>query len=188
MRVTRPDCPRSYTNLAYHNLLDWRLAMDMAALALDPLAPISLSSPRWSRVADIAALMTQNARPGYNQITVADLPAITNGPDVFILAHPLWRTERPALGPELAAAWDEAERVRNLRVSSESFVSVFEATLWSQMRICGLRASLTANPEADRWVLHDLSNGSELLTRRRRVDHPLGCDDAVPRLEARSEA
>src|SRR5947207_13740765 len=24
--------------------------------------------------------------------------------------------------------------------------------------------------------------------RRRRVDHPLGCDDAVPRLEARSEA
>ncbi len=28
-------------------------------------------------------------------------------------------------------------------------------TLWSQMRICGLRASLAANPEADRWVLHD---------------------------------
>ena len=24
--------------------------------------------------------------------------------------------------------------------------------------------------------------------RRRRVDHPLGCDDAAPRLEARSEA
>jgi hypothetical protein len=24
--------------------------------------------------------------------------------------------------------------------------------------------------------------------RRRRVDHPVGCDDAAPRLEARSEA
>ena len=28
-------------------------------------------------------------------------------------------------------------------------------TLWSQMRICGLRASLAANPAADPWVLHD---------------------------------
>ena len=25
-----PDCLRSYSNLAYHNLLDWRLAIDMA--------------------------------------------------------------------------------------------------------------------------------------------------------------
>jgi PD-(D/E)XK nuclease superfamily len=28
-------------------------------------------------------------------------------------------------------------------------------TLWFQMRVCGLRASLAANPAADRWVLHD---------------------------------
>ena len=34
-----PDCLRSYSNLAYHNLLDWRLGMDMASLALDPLSP-----------------------------------------------------------------------------------------------------------------------------------------------------
>ncbi len=122
-----PDCLRSYSNLAYHNLLDWRLAADMAALALDPLTPISLSSPRWLRVANIAALTLQNARPGFNRIAVAGLPAITNGTEVFIVTHPLWRTERAALGPELAAAWDEAERVRNLRVSSESFISIFEA-------------------------------------------------------------
>jgi hypothetical protein len=43
-----PDCLRSYNNLAYHNLLDWRLAVDMAALALDPHLQLSLASPRWA--------------------------------------------------------------------------------------------------------------------------------------------
>ena len=32
-----PDCLRSYSNLSYHSLLDWRLGVDMAALALDAL-------------------------------------------------------------------------------------------------------------------------------------------------------
>jgi DEAD/DEAH box helicase domain-containing protein len=40
-----PDCLRSYSNLAYHNLLDWRLAIDMAELALDPQVQLSLVSP-----------------------------------------------------------------------------------------------------------------------------------------------
>ena len=39
-----PDCLRSYSNLSYHSLLDWRLGVDMAALALDANAVISLSS------------------------------------------------------------------------------------------------------------------------------------------------
>jgi hypothetical protein len=28
-------------------------------------------------------------------------------------------------------------------------------TLWSHMRLCGLRAALASTPQADRWVLHD---------------------------------
>jgi DEAD/DEAH box helicase domain-containing protein len=32
-----------------------------------------------------------------------------------------------ALGPEIAAAWDDAERVHGLRVDEHSFISVFEA-------------------------------------------------------------
>ncbi len=122
-----PDCLRSYSNLAYHNLLDWRMAIDMAALALDPQVELSLSSSRWSRVADLAALTLQSARPGYNRISVAGLPAVSNGMEVFIVTHPLWRTERASLGPELASAWDEAERARGLRVNPQSFISVFEA-------------------------------------------------------------
>jgi ATP-dependent helicase YprA (DUF1998 family) len=123
-----PDCLRSYSNLQYHNLLDWRLAVDLASIALDPAAVISLSSARWSRVANIAAITLLNARPGHSRITVAGLPAITDGTEIKILTHPLWRTNRNGLGPDLAQAWDEAERVHGLRIDPEhSFVSVFEA-------------------------------------------------------------
>jgi DEAD/DEAH box helicase domain-containing protein len=123
-----PDCLRSYSNLAYHNLLDWRLAMDMAALALNPLVPVSLSSPHWRRVADVAATTLEAARPGYSRTTVAGIPAVTNGAEIILVTHPLWRTDRASLGPELAAACDEAERSRDLRVDpQDSFVSVFEA-------------------------------------------------------------
>ena len=123
-----PDCLRSYSNLQYHNLLDWRLAVDLASLALDAAAPISLGSPRWSRVANIAAVTLLNARQGYRQITIAGLPAVTNGTNVKIITHPLWLTDRNNLGPDMARAWDEAERVHRLRIDPEqSFVSVFEA-------------------------------------------------------------
>jgi DEAD/DEAH box helicase domain-containing protein len=119
---------RSYSNLAYHNLLDWRLAVDMAQLALDPHAALSLSSPRWSRVADLAATTLVAARPGYSRITVAGLPALTDGAEAIIVTHPLWKADRTALGPQLAAAWDEAERGRGLRIDPQrSFISVFEA-------------------------------------------------------------
>jgi hypothetical protein len=121
-----PDCLRSYSNLAYHNLLDWRLAIDMAALALDSTAPISLNSRMWDRVARLAATTLLNARSGYRLTAIAGLPAVENGREVRIVTHPLWRTDQ-MLGPEVAAAWAEAERVRGLRVDSQSFVSVFEA-------------------------------------------------------------
>ncbi len=123
-----PDCLRSYSNLAYHNLLDWRLAVDMAQLALNPAVPLSLSSPRWSRVADLAAVTLEAARPGYTRTVLGGLPALTNGTEALIVTHPLWNTDRAALGPELAAAWDDAERGRSLRVDPQrSFISVFEA-------------------------------------------------------------
>ena len=123
-----PDCLRSYSNLAYHNLLDWRLAIDMARLALDPSAHISLADPLWSRISDVAAATLAAARPTHRRTTIAGLPAITDGAEVLIVTHPLWQNDRSALGPELAAAWDEAERVQGLAVDPrKSFVSVFEA-------------------------------------------------------------
>lgn len=123
-----PDCLRSYSNLAYHNLLDWRLATDMAQLALNSNAVLSLTSPRWSRVADLAARTLEAARPGYRRIQFAGLHGLTNGTEVIIVTHPLWQASQPVLDPELAAAWNDAEQVHGLRVDpNHSFISIFEA-------------------------------------------------------------
>ena len=62
-----PDCLRSYSNLAYHSLLDWRLAIDMAALALDPAALITLASPAWTRLSALAATTLLSARTGFRR-------------------------------------------------------------------------------------------------------------------------
>ncbi|QFI67983.1 DEAD/DEAH box helicase [Sinorhizobium alkalisoli] len=123
-----PDCLRSYSNLAYHNLLDWRLAIDMANLALDANSAISLSSPIWARVADLAASTLAAARPGFTRATFAGLPGLSNGSEAMIVTHPLWLTDRSGAGPEIAAAWDDAERNHGIRIDpSWSFISVFEA-------------------------------------------------------------
>jgi DEAD/DEAH box helicase domain-containing protein len=98
----------------------------MARLALDPAAAITLASPLWSRIAATAAVTLAGARPGFNRRTIAGLPAVTDGRDVIIVTHPLWLPDRGT--PEVAAAWDEAERVHGLVVDpAASFMSVFEA-------------------------------------------------------------
>jgi ATP-dependent helicase YprA (DUF1998 family) len=122
-----PDCLRSYSNLAYHNLLDWRLGMEMASVAIDPQTVLSLASPRWRRVAELAAVTLAAARPRFNRIAVAGVPAVTDGREIVILTHPLWRTARAEQGPELSGACADAD-ARGLRIDPDhSFVSVFEA-------------------------------------------------------------
>ena len=122
-----PDCLRSYSNLAYHNLLDWRLAVDMSELALDSGAVVSLATDRWRSIAETAARTLGSARLGYTQTRLAGLPALTDGTTAVMVTHPLWRTDRTTCVPELAAAWDMAEQ-QGLEVEEqESFISVFEA-------------------------------------------------------------
>ncbi len=120
-----PDCLRSYSNLAYHSLLDWRLAVDMARLALDSAAPITLSSPLWSQVANMAALTLAGARLGFQQTVFAGIPAIANDREAIILTHPLWVPDHTRLAPELQSACDEAEQTHGLQV--DQLISVFEA-------------------------------------------------------------
>lgn len=117
-----PDCLRSYSNLAYHSLLDWRLAIDMARLALNAEEPITLSSQLWSTVANVAARTLASARPNFHIVKFANIPAITDDKEAIIVTHPLWASDRAHLAPEFADACVEAEKKYKLR-----FVSVFEA-------------------------------------------------------------
>lgn len=46
------DCLRSYSNLHYHGLLDWRLAFELTELALDNLSNFDINQPHWGKIFD----------------------------------------------------------------------------------------------------------------------------------------
>jgi hypothetical protein len=104
-------CLREFGNMAYHPLLDWRLALDMARLALSSEATIDLSCSYWS------SLVMQTAGPYFAGLNLrhttlsaleVGISAITN--EAVILIHPLWDVEPANYRPEVAAAVSEAQR------------------------------------------------------------------------------
>jgi hypothetical protein len=78
---------RDYSNLAYHSILDWRLGIDLARLALHATAAIDFSPVHWSKVPQVALQRLQAALPGTAVTSVAGLPSV-----VFGHARPLQLT------------------------------------------------------------------------------------------------
>ena len=104
-------CLREYGNMAYHPLLDWRLALDLVRLALDPNAQIDFKVGYWS------SLVTHIAGPYFagmnmDMVTFSGLIA---GVDIatseaLILIHPLWDyKDQGNFRSEVAAAVADAE-------------------------------------------------------------------------------
>ncbi len=94
-----------------HPLLDWRTAIDMARLALDPGAQIDLTPDWW------VPLVARTAVPYFQGLnltptTLAGLPVGTSAAtnEAIILTHPVWDTDRANLRPDVAAAVADAER------------------------------------------------------------------------------
>lgn len=105
-RTSCPDCLRDFSNLAYHNILDWRLGLDLARLALDPNAPIDFLVSYWQGLDAAAAGPYFAAMLGWQQVTFGALQAGRRGNQVEIITHPLWNTDPK--GPQLAAAYAQA--------------------------------------------------------------------------------
>jgi DEAD/DEAH box helicase domain-containing protein len=107
-------CLREFGNMAFHPLLDWRVALDMVRLALDPNAPIDLNYDYW------ADLVDRTAQAYFEPLSLTYDPSKTLGGlpfgsddysnDVIILTHPLWDTHMANFRPEMAAAYAEAEQ------------------------------------------------------------------------------
>jgi len=102
------DCMRDYSNLAYHSILDWRLGLDMARLALDVAAPIDFTPGYWQAVADLSIQRLHDALPGSMLVTLGGLPAVSLGRRAIIAAHPLWDIRAASLHPTLDAAQSAA--------------------------------------------------------------------------------
>ena len=107
-RTSCPDCLRDFSNIAYHNILDWRLGLDLARIALDPNAPIDFSISYWQGLDAAAAAPYFAAMPGWQPVTLGGLQAGRRGNQVEIITHPLWNTDANHVGPQLAAAYAQA--------------------------------------------------------------------------------
>ena len=119
-RTSCPDCLRDFSNLPYHPILDWRLGLDIARLALDPAAPIDLSVSYWQGLDAAVAGPYFAAMPGWQQTTIAGLQAGFRGNVVEIITHPLWDCDPN--GPHVGAAHAQAVSSGNL----VQFKSLFE--------------------------------------------------------------
>jgi DEAD/DEAH box helicase domain-containing protein len=121
-----PDCLRDFSNLAFHNILDWRLGLDLARLALDPNAAIDFTVPYWQSLAITASSAYFVAQPQWQFITLAGVPAGRRGNVVEIITHPLWNsTTNPAdfCGP-LNAARAAAQAAGANRIQYKSIFEV----------------------------------------------------------------
>jgi DEAD/DEAH box helicase domain-containing protein len=89
-----PNCLRSWDNRRIHGILDWRLALDVAELALGRVLTTSRALSRASILADrFIATFGASISGGLDAVTVDGLCAITrrDGSRAVVLGHPLWR-------------------------------------------------------------------------------------------------
>lgn len=101
-----PDCMRSYSNRDLHNLLDWRLALDMAELLLD----LPLTMERWFHNAEhearIFAEACQRSKIPIEVQRFGQLFAVVSEQhnQAGILSHPLWHRREAFASPLQAEA------------------------------------------------------------------------------------
>jgi len=118
-------CLREFGNMAYHPLLDWRLGLDMARLALDDTAHIDLTFGYWSRlVASTGALYFEGLNLTYTMLDSlhAGISTLTN--EAVILVHPMWDQHPSNYRPEVAAAVSDAQ---NRGLTTITLRSIFHA-------------------------------------------------------------
>ena len=99
-------CLRDFYNLSYHGLLDWRLAIDMARLALDPDAILDLVTP-WGAHSNPWQLLCRGMNApvpvileslGYGEAVELNGLLAHNHKmldRVGIVRHPLWNDDHP---------------------------------------------------------------------------------------------
>jgi DEAD/DEAH box helicase domain-containing protein len=83
------DCLRDYYNQQYHGLLNWRIALDLAALANDPNEVLDFQQDYWKRYINDILIPTLENKLKAERINSDDL-IFQKDEEYFIITHPFW--------------------------------------------------------------------------------------------------
>jgi hypothetical protein len=104
-----PDCLRDFSNLTYHNILDWRLGLDIAQLALNPQFQVGFSAAYWNGLDSLAAdQYFASLQANWQRVSFQGVQAGQRGNIVEMITHPLWIRDANFHCPQLAGAYTEA--------------------------------------------------------------------------------
>jgi DEAD/DEAH box helicase domain-containing protein len=119
-----PDCLRDFSNLAFHNILDWRLGLDLVRLALDPHAVIDFTVSYWQSLAVATATAYFASQPQWQFLMLGGVPAGRRGNTIEFVVHPLWDTNPNNFCAQLNAAHAQAVAAGAQRVTCRSIFDV----------------------------------------------------------------
>ena len=133
-----PNCLRSYENQRIHGLLNWRLGIDFAELALG----VAMNESRWL---DRGALASQQFTNTFSQQgalvvehTASGLYAIgrSDKKKVVVLGHPLWRQDPRFFNDVQTSAYDELLALGYADVQiSDMYLAEFKPyKMWSMLQ------------------------------------------------------
>ncbi len=134
--VSCPDCLRNYTNRMSHKFLDWRLALDMAELALG----LPLNESRWLSLGVGAAEKFVGLCELYGIDSVehkrySGLECLLNGSQALLLSHPLWHYQDGLLKESqefaLHALKEENPRLSYKFVDLREFIHHPQSYIWA---------------------------------------------------------
>lgn len=88
------DCLRDYYNQQHHSLLNWRMALDVAALAANKNAVLDFSSAHWAHYLDNVLLRTLENKLSGKRNLDNGYHIISTNKNKFILTHPFWSDQK----------------------------------------------------------------------------------------------
>ncbi|WP_233096202.1 DEAD/DEAH box helicase [Alicyclobacillus sp. SO9] len=104
------ECLRTYENMSYHGLLDWRLAFDVANVLTDPTFVPGIGE-RWGGLVRRSAKGMVSNYPGMQEKWFGQVPAVIFPGEniVALFGHPLWNIHEDFLNEPMSEATVTAE-------------------------------------------------------------------------------
>ncbi|PEQ99008.1 DEAD/DEAH box helicase [Bacillus cereus] len=133
-------CLRSYENMAFHGLLDWRLALDMAAVFNNPTF-IPVIDYKWKLLVDdsLKSLVANYKSEDLHAEWHGNIPIITLANEIcIILKHPLWAAEgNGTLLPDVKDLLEEYKRRGYDVITDYSIFDLIRRPSWLIQNLAG---------------------------------------------------